>query len=112
MQQHKKILKYLLDIDSIIEELDKILDHHQMDFNDFQQSFISIRAVERDLMIIGEAINKILQIDSEIKISSARQIVGLRNIIVHAYDSIEPSVLWRVLIKDIPILKNDIEELK
>ena len=45
MQQHKKIQKYLLDIDSIIEELDKIIDHHQRDFNDFQHNFISVRAV-------------------------------------------------------------------
>ncbi len=112
MQQHKKILKYLLDIESIIQELDKIIDHHQKDFNDFQQSFISVRAVERDLMIIGEALNKIVQINSEIRISGIRQIIGLRNLIVHAYDSIEPSVLWRILIKDIPTLKQEIENLK
>ena|SRR5690554_1662413 len=112
MQQHKKIQKYLLDIDSIIEELDKIIDHHQRDFNDFELNFISIRAVERDLMIIGEAINKIVQINPDIHVSGTRQIIGLRNLIVHAYDSIEPSVLWRVLIKDIPALKKEIEELK
>lgn len=112
MQQHKKIQKYLLDIDSIIEELDKIIDHHQSDFNDFQRNFISIRAVERDLMIIGEAINKIVQISPAIHISGAPHIIGLRNLIVHAYDSIEPSVLWRILVKDIPTLKKEIEELK
>lgn len=112
MQQHRKIQKYLLDIDSIIEELDKIIDHHQRDFNDFQQNFISVRAVERDLMIIGEAINKIVQISPEIHISGTRQIIGLRNLIVHAYDSIEPSVLWRILVKDIPTLKNEVKELK
>lgn len=112
MQQHKKTLKYLLDIESIIQELDKIIDHHQRDFNDFQQNFISIRAVERDLMIIGEAINKIVQINPEVHISGTKQIIGLRNLIVHAYDSIEPSVLWRILVKDIPTLKKEIEELK
>ncbi len=112
MQRHRKILKYLLDIESIIVELDKIINHHQLDFNDFQQSFISVRAVERDLMIIGEALNKIVQIDPEIRISGIRQIIGLRNLIVHAYDSIEPSVLWRILVKDIPILKKEIELLK
>jgi len=93
MQQHKKIQKYLLDIDAIIEELDKILDHHKRDFTDFQRSFISVRAVERDLMIIGEAINKIVQLNPEVHISRKKQIVGLRNLIVHAYDSIEPSAL-------------------
>jgi uncharacterized protein with HEPN domain len=63
-------------------------------------------------MIIGEALNKIVQINSEVRISGIRQIIGLRNIIVHAYDSIEPSVLWRILIKDIPTLKQEIESLK
>lgn len=112
MQQHRRIQKYLLDIDSIIEELEKIINHHQGDFNDFQQNFISVRAVERDLMIIGEAINKMVQLNPEIQISGARQIIGLRNLIVHAYDSIEPSVLWRILVKDIPALKREVEELK
>ena len=112
MQQHRKIQKYLLDIDSIIEELDKILEHHHRDFNDFEQNFISVRAVERDLMIIGEAINKIIQIRPDIQVSGAKQIIGLRNLIVHAYDSIEPSVLWRIMVKDIPTLKQEVEELK
>ena len=112
MQPHSKLLKYLLDIESIIQELDKIIDHHQKDFNDFQKSFISVRAVERDLMIIGEAVNKIVQINSDIQITCVKQIIGLRNLIVHAYDSIEPSVLWRILIKDIPTLKKEIEVLK
>ena len=112
MQQHKKVLKYVMDIESIINELDKIFDHHNGDFNDFQQNFISIRAVERDLMIIGEAIHKISQINAEVRISGTKQIIGLRNLIVHAYDSIEPPVLWRILVKDIPTLKKEIEELK
>jgi len=59
MQQRSEILKYLLDIESIIEELEKILNHHNSDFIDFSLHFISIRAVERDLMIIGEAVSKL-----------------------------------------------------
>lgn len=112
MPQPRTIKKYVLDIASIIDELERILNHHQFDFNDFQAHFISVRAVERDLMIIGEAINKIMQIDPRTQISGARQIIGLRNLIVHAYDSIEPSVLWRILVKDIPVLKQEIEQLK
>jgi uncharacterized protein with HEPN domain len=112
MQQHKKLLKYILDIESIIEELEDIIKHHNKDFTDFQKNIISVRAVERDLTIIGEAINKIVQLKPDISISGVKQIVGLRNLIVHAYDSIEPSVLWRILLKDIPVLKEEIEELK
>ena len=92
--------------------MEKIIAHHNSDYISFESSFISIRAVERDLMIIGEAIGKILKIKNEITITSAKHIIGLRNLIVHAYDSIEPAALWRILIIDIPILKNEIHVLK
>ena len=108
----KEILKYILDIESVIDELDQIITMHNADYNIFSSSFMAIRAVERDLMIIGEAINKILKSEPEINISSAKHIIGLRNMIVHAYDSIDPTTLWRTLIKDIPVLKNDIAEIK
>lgn len=108
----KEILKYILDIESVIDELDQIITMHNVDYNIFSSSFMAIRAVERDLMIIGEAINKILKSEPEINISSAKHIIGLRNMIVHAYDSIDPTTLWRILMKDIPILKKDIAEIK
>jgi uncharacterized protein with HEPN domain len=112
MLPHKRIPKLLMDIESIIDELEKILQHHSKDFNDFSASFISVRAVERDLMIIGEAVSQIKKLDKEPPISSADQIIGLRNLIVHAYDSIDPAALWRILIKDLPILKAEIQSLK
>ncbi|MCX6273553.1 MAG: DUF86 domain-containing protein [Bacteroidetes bacterium] len=46
------------------------------------------RAIERDLEIIGEAVNRILKTDPDFPLDSARRIVGLRNQIIHAYDSI------------------------
>jgi uncharacterized protein with HEPN domain len=112
MQQHNELKKYCLDIESIIIELEEIISHHNSDFYDFNAAFISIRAVERDLMIIGEAIGKILKLNESVQISSAKQIVGLRNMIVHAYDAIDPAVLWKILIKDIPVLKAEISNLK
>ena len=112
MLPHKRIPKLLMDIESIVDELEKILQHHSMDFNHFSTSFISVRAVERDLMIIGEAVSQIKKLDKELPISSADQIIGLRNLIVHAYDSIDPAALWRILIKDLPILKEEIQSLK
>lgn len=112
MQQRNEILKYVLDIESIIVELEKIIEHHKTNFQEFQANFISIRAVERDLIIIGEAIVKLMKFEKEIKISSAKHIIGLRNLIVHAYDSIEPAALWRILIVDLPILKHEIYTIK
>lgn len=112
MQQHNQLLKYLLDIESIIRELEDIVEHHQADYTSFSGDFISVRAVERDLMIIGEAVGKILKIEENVNISSAKHIIGLRNMIVHAYDSIDPTTLWRILIKDLPVLKKEVKQLK
>jgi uncharacterized protein with HEPN domain len=112
MQQHNRFLKYILDIEGVVQELEKIIEHHNADYHQFINNFIAIRAVERDLMIIGEAVGQLLKLDSTIKISSAKHIIGLRNIIVHAYDAIDPATLWKILIKDLPALKKEITELK
>lgn len=39
MQQRNKLLKYFLDIESIIQELEKILDHHDNDYTDFYAGY-------------------------------------------------------------------------
>lgn len=69
------------------------------------------RAIERDLEIIGEATNRILKTDETINISNARNIVGLRNQIIHAYDNIQDEIIWGILIKNIPLLKTEVLEL-
>ena len=70
------------------------------------------RAIERDLEIIGEAIRKIIEIDPTITITSAKNIIGLRNIISHAYDSVEPEMIWGIIQNNIPILADEIKKLK
>ncbi len=110
--QPNKLLKYLLDIESVINELENVLELYSHDYVKFSADFMAIRTVERDLEIIGEAVRKAVEIHPEIKISGARQIIGLRNMIVHAYDAIEPTTLWRILIKDLPVLKAEISLLK
>lgn len=73
---------------------------------------MAVRTAERDLMIIGEAINQLQKRDPTINISCTKHIVGLRNLIVHSCDSIEPTTLWRILQKDIPVLKGEIHQLR
>ncbi len=69
------------------------------------------RSVERELEIIGEALNRILKHLPDITISSARKIVGQRNLISHAYDSVDNAMIWGVVVKHLPILKNEVELL-
>jgi len=107
-----KILKVILDIQSVIQEIESIKTKTKNDFNAFKSDIILQRAIERDLEIIGEAIRKIIEIDSSITISSAKNIIGLRNIISHAYDSVEPEMIWGIIQNNIPILASEINKIK
>jgi uncharacterized protein with HEPN domain len=66
------------------------------------------RAVERNLEIIGEAVNRIISRDKSFieKISNSKAIIGLRNQVIHAYDNISDENIWSILINHLPILKN------
>ena len=108
----KEILKFILDIESVIQELELVIDINSRDYSKFSSNFMAVRTVERDLGIIGEAVRKITLFDPTIEISSSKHIIGLRNMIVHAYDSIDPTTLWKILIKDLPLLKEDIFKVK
>ena len=107
-----KLLKYILDIESIIEEIGLIKEKTQNDFSKFSDDIILQRAVERDLEIIGEAIRKIITIKPNVQITASKNIIGLRNIISHAYSSVEPELLWGIIQKNIPVLAEEIRKLK
>lgn len=107
-----KVLKYILDIQSIIEEIEAIKTKANNNFISFKSDIILQRAIERDLEIIGEAIRKIIEIDPSISISSAKNIIGLRNIISHAYDSVEPEMIWGIIQNNIPLLAEEIKAIR
>lgn len=109
----EKILKYLHDIQLAISEIDSYFDRKPKDFTSYRQNVMLKRAVERGLEIIGEAVNKIIKRDESYlsKISEAKSIIGLRNLVIHAYDSISDEAIWAVLINHLPKLKEEISTL-
>lgn len=110
--QHSKLLKYILDIESVIAEIEQVCKRYDDDFNKFNEDFLAKRAVERELEIIGEAVNHISKIDPGIKVSGTKHIVGHRNLIIHSYDAVDPEMLWGIIQKDIPVLKKELQELR
>ena len=67
------------------------------------------RAIERNLEIIGEAINRILKEDPDFPIENAKKIIGLRNQIIHGYDSISDENIWGIITVYLPKLKSEID---
>ena len=53
----ERILKWLYDIKIAINEIDEYFLEHPKDFLKYRQNLMLKRAVERDLEIIGEAMN-------------------------------------------------------
>lgn len=107
-----KPLKYILDIESIIAEMEHILSIVNSDFTKFEKDPVAIRAIERHFEIIGEAVRKLMQTDPNITLQHAASIIGLRNLIAHSYDTVDNETLWGILINHIPKLKQEILDLK
>ena len=107
-----EIKTWLFDIISAIEEIDSFFEDGQRIFVNFQNDIKTKRAVERNLEIIGEAMKRILEKDSNLKLTNARRIVDTRNRIIHGYDSVSDDVIWGIIINHLPKLKEEISELK
>ena len=69
------------------------------------------RAIEREIEIIGEAMNRLSKIDPGIQISSSRQIIGMRNRVIHGYDAVDDEIVWGTIQRHLPLLKTEIQEL-
>ena len=107
----EKILKWLYDIKCAIAEIESYFNNFPKDFNLYRENTLLKRAIERDLEIIGEAVNRILRQDENFPVENAKRIVGLRNQIIHAYDNISDENIWAIIIKHLPTLKKEISDL-
>lgn len=105
------IRKYLYDMLQAISEIEMAEERFGRQYDIFENDVIFRKFVERNIEILGEAMNRILKINSEIEITSARKIVDTRNYVIHAYDSLKPDILWAIVINHIPRLKADIQWL-
>ena len=105
-----EIQKYLFDIQISINSIYDYLGEKR-DFNDYKANKLLRRGIERELEIIGEAANKILKLEPDFPIDDARKIVDLRNWVIHGYDKIDDVIIWGIIVKQLPILKKQVDNL-
>jgi len=106
----REIKKYLFDIKTSIDSIFDYLGETK-DFFEYQENKLLRRGIEREIEIIGEATNKILKLDSTVRIENARQIVDTRNWVIHGYDKVDDVVIWGIVSNHLPKLKIEIEDL-
>lgn len=105
-----EIKKYLFDIKTSIDSINEYLGKKR-DFFEYQQNKLLRRGIEREIEIMGEAMNNILKIEPNIQIINARQVVDTRNWVIHGYDKVDDVVIWGIVSNHLPKLKIEIEEL-
>jgi uncharacterized protein with HEPN domain len=106
-----KIKAWLFDILNAIMEIDSYFTDLPKEFTTYKNDLRTRRAVERNVEIIGEALNRIISKDPTVSVSNARKIIDTRNRIIHGYDSVSDEIIWSIVINHIPTLQAEISAL-
>jgi uncharacterized protein with HEPN domain len=102
---------YLADI---IESCDAIQSAiRNIDLQAYQKNRLVRSSVEREFIIIGEAVAAIARIAPPIfeAITRARRIVDFRNQLTHEYPTVDDALVWAIAETDVPILRRESAEL-
>jgi uncharacterized protein with HEPN domain len=102
--------EYKLYLEDILESITKIDDYiGNMNFDDLKADTRTIDAIVRNLEVIGEATKNI---PSEIKDKYPniewKKIAGIRDILIHAYFTVDLEILWDIVKNKLPYLKREI----
>ena len=78
-----------------------------LDAEAFAEKEVVHTAVERKFEIIGEALNQLSKLDPTLarRIPNLRDIVSFRNLLIHAYASVDLDQVWRTVEEALPDLR-------
>lgn len=103
-----EIKTWLYDILQSISEIESYFEDKPKRFDEYITDIRTKRAVERNIEIIGEAVNRILKKDNNFEMENTQKIIGTRNRIAHGYDKISDDLIWSIVINHLPKLKEEI----
>ena len=106
----REIKKNLFDIKTSIDSIFEYLGE-KGNFKEYQNNKLLRRGIEREIEIIGEAVNRIIKLAPDLKIENTRKIVDTRNWVIHGYDKVDDVVIWGIVSNYLPKLKKEIENL-
>ncbi len=102
-------LLYLEDILSACERIAQYV--HAVDYEQFVAESMRLDATVRNLTIIGEAAQR-LPDDIRARIGAVpwREIIGMRNVLIHAYFGIDSQIVWSAATEKIGPLAVSVRE--
>ena len=101
-------------IEDILESIDKIQEYTDLlSEEEFYKDSQVQDAVLRRISVIGEAVKNIPSDFKELHQDIPWiEIAGMRDVVIHQYSGVELRRVWLVIKKDIPELKDQIQNLK
>jgi len=104
-------IDYIQDILDSIHTIEKYVPQN-ISYEDFIQDERNYHTVIRMFEIIGEACNKISDdIKEKYPEIPWRDIIGMRNKIIHQYFGVNPVIIWKAALEDVPEFKNFMAKL-
>jgi len=101
-------LKHILDAINRIEEYVQNIEYH-----DFIENHLIQDGVIRQIEIIGEATKRLSNgIREKYTDIQWKDIVGMRNKLIHNYFGVDIDAVWETVKKDIPVLKKKLMDIK
>ena len=104
-------------LSDIVRSIDEINDFSAgltiEDFKQYLSNKMMRRAIERDLIIIGEAMHDIVKVDHTrvMRIKNSRRVVELRNDVVHSYDDLANEKIWQFIWTELPYLRKEVSHI-
>lgn len=82
-------------------------------FEDYADGALLRSAVERQFGIVGEALNRALQLDPalEQRITHARRVVAFRSRLIHGYAAVSHETVWGAIETSLPVLVQELRGL-
>ena len=104
-----ELKSWAYDILTAIHEIEVFL-LETSDFEHYRADLKTKRAVERNLEIIGEAMNRMLKKEPSLQFVDARKVVETRNRIIHGYDHVSDEIIWSIVSSHLTTLKQEVEQ--
>lgn len=101
-------------LSDIVEACDALLNATRgLDLPSYQENRLVRSSVEREFIIIGEAAAALARIAPAVfgAITRARRIVDFRNLLTHAYRTVDDALVWAIVETDVPVLRRECAEL-
>ncbi len=105
--------EWRLFLEDILESIQKIEQYVKgFNFEDFEKDDKSVDAVIRNFEIIGEAAKNIPPtIRNKYQSIYWQGVIGLRNRVIHDYFGVDLKIVWQILKKNLPDLKDQVKDI-